>query len=168
MAYKSNRPTAILPPTEMDSGGATVDTSRPFNSVKEAVAVFGERFSITGDTQQNKTPPPVSSSWCRKEAVWRLERELEETKNEVMLLKTEAAAMASFRKKVSPRSLGEILSIENGRSGRAMKKEERKRKPVIPLLWEIFKMKKGSSHRRHHHLRGSVVMEASHSHNIWN
>ncbi|KAA8545479.1 hypothetical protein F0562_020263 [Nyssa sinensis] len=83
---------------------STVDTSRPFTSVKEAVAIFGERFLVGGIYSPKPSPfPKQETSWkfspspkkmtkddgdhTVAETLKKLEAELEETKTELKLLK---------------------------------------------------------------------------------
>ncbi|XP_038877864.1 WEB family protein At1g75720 [Benincasa hispida] len=89
------------------SSGSIVDTSRPFRSVKEAVAVFGERL-LVGDAYSSLPKPsadvplpelgtweslPSSTTTAKEEkehvldSLKKLEAELEETKEELRLLK---------------------------------------------------------------------------------
>ncbi|KAJ4966031.1 hypothetical protein NE237_017880 [Protea cynaroides] len=98
----------LSPPSEKtittDYSG-TVDTSRPFRSVKEAVAIFGERF-LAGDIYPKKSyrqpilefPPSTPSTLSNpkqarddehalEKTLKKLEAELEETKRELKLLK---------------------------------------------------------------------------------
>ncbi|KVH88554.1 WEB family protein At1g75720-like [Cynara cardunculus var. scolymus] len=117
-ATKMEDQTQTLPesPPPADIHQPNVDTSRPFRSVKEAVAVFGERF-LTGEiyspspkpatitlpkqeTQNWKLTPSASnrSLWKSPEneedpppvvmnTLKKLESELEETKRELNMLK---------------------------------------------------------------------------------
>ncbi|XP_047983107.1 WEB family protein At1g75720 [Salvia hispanica] len=85
---------------------SSVDSSRPFRSVKEAVAIFGERF-LVGEIYSPKTfafpkketpffspehdrkpaPPSEEAAAALADSVKKLETELEETKAELKLLK---------------------------------------------------------------------------------
>ncbi|XWS62425.1 hypothetical protein CRYUN_Cryun06bG0009600 [Craigia yunnanensis] len=99
---------AAIPPPKppKDHYRSNIDTSRPFRSVKEAVAVFGERLLVgeiyTPKPYTNSRPPSQEITWYspshqnRKEddhqqgvldALKKLEAELEETKTELKLLK---------------------------------------------------------------------------------
>ncbi|CAA7028258.1 unnamed protein product [Microthlaspi erraticum] len=84
-----------------------VDTSRPFNSVKEAVAIFGQRITLPGQTHTvspriSHTTSLPSSPWKQRASVpsspqgpkeefmdvlKKLEAEITETKTEVRMLK---------------------------------------------------------------------------------
>ncbi|KAK1324227.1 WEB family protein [Acorus calamus] len=118
--HPPSTPPSAMPPTTRSE----IDTTRPFRSVKEAVAIFGDRILSSGEFS---TPRPVSrrsssNEWwinqkrCSpkeeedvesnelKKIVEKLEAELEETKREVRLLKERESeteiAVASLNEEV--------------------------------------------------------------------
>lgn len=166
------------------SSGCTVDTSRPFRSVKEAVAVFGERI-LVGDSYSSSPKPcadvplPEIGTWEslpsptttvkeEKEHVLntlkKLEAELEETKEELRLLKereedtevalaslsaelhknmsklAEAEAAAAAAKAAATRRIA--MGCESGRIEEEMKRSELKMKRIeeteSPTLAQIL------------------------------
>ncbi|KAL8553699.1 hypothetical protein ACS0TY_002120 [Phlomoides rotata] len=188
---------------------SNVDSSRPFRSVKEAVAIFGERIlvgeiyspkpfsfskketpffspSLKLDTEpiskySSPSPRGYSQDTELADTVKKLEVELEETKNELNLLKeresetevalaslnaelhqsmskaaraeaeeaAKAASAASGEKEkkrdlIGP-SLAQVLSVGEKESLFVGRKKGRKKKPIIPLVGNLFSRKKGLS-----------------------
>lgn len=195
-SVENQEPIIILPSVDYR---ANVDTSRPFRSVKEAVAIFGERF-LAGEvfSQSSSKPPfafpkhetPCYSSPTRKshdgvspapaeetavaETLRKLEAELEETKAELRQLRereseTEialASLNAELHKNMSKLAQAEAASAAKAAAaadarslgtgaGEIVKKaslaevlragERKKKKPIIPLVGDLFTRKKGSS-----------------------
>ncbi|KVI11048.1 WEB family protein At1g75720-like [Cynara cardunculus var. scolymus] len=185
------------PPPAVDYS-SNVDTSRTFRSVKEAVAVFGERF-LTGEIflptpkppftlPKHETPPWKSAhspqtSWksCSSSresqeesssflvaSMKKIQSELEETKKELKLLKereseTEVALAslnAELHKNMSKitksdqaaenvaalrSSSGLDLVVSGGGRRKTVERKMVKKKPLIPLLRDLFSKKKRKS-----------------------
>ncbi|KAI3509319.1 hypothetical protein L1887_24514 [Cichorium endivia] len=184
------------PPPAVDYS-SNVDTSRAFSSVKEAVAIFGERF-LTGEIFLPSPKPPFSlpkqetpswkstnstqTSWksCSSSreieeepspllasSLKKLESELEETKKELKLLKeresetevalaclnaelqknmSKIAKAEAAEKVVQQSSLSGLTPVVSGGTGRKMtERKVVKKKPIIPLLGDLFSKKKGKS-----------------------
>ncbi|KAL3620826.1 hypothetical protein CASFOL_035738 [Castilleja foliolosa] len=121
--------------TASTNGRSIIDTSRPFRSVKEAVAVFGERI-LVGEVFNPKpftfpmketpffspSPSPMNSSTYSyemttelSETVKKLEAELEDTKNELKLLKKRESenevALASLNAEIQ-KNMSKLLRAE--------------------------------------------------------
>ncbi|XP_023765134.1 WEB family protein At2g17940 [Lactuca sativa] len=187
------------PPIAVDYS-SNVDTSRAFSSVKEAVAIFGEKF-LTGEIFLPSPKPPFTlpkqetpswksthstqTSWksCSSSSreieeeppppppvpvlvtsLKKLESELEETKKELKLLKekeseTEVALaslnaelqknmskIAKAEKVVEQSSMSGLTPVVSSGGGRKMtERKVVKKKPIIPLLGDLFSKKKGKS-----------------------
>ena len=187
------------PPSTVDYS-SNVDTSRAFRSVKEAVAIFGEKF-LTGEIflPSPKTPfalpkqeHPSWKSTHSTQTSWKscsssreiedeppplvtspkkLESKLEETKKEFKLLKesesetevalaslnaelqmnmskiAEAEAAKAAEKVVLQSSLSSLTSKVVSDGGRRKMTERKmvKKKPIVPLLGDLFSKKKGKS-----------------------
>ncbi|XP_043713855.1 WEB family protein At1g75720-like [Telopea speciosissima] len=147
----------LSPPSEKRitiDHSSTVDTSRPFRSVKEAVVLFSERF-LAGDIYTNKA---YTSSRDDEHALGntlkKIEAELEETKRELKLLKekeseteialaslnaelhknmskmaqAEATAAAAMAKAVTTRTL---VVGENREDDIIEEEEEREKDPIV-------------------------------------
>ncbi|XP_057780306.1 WEB family protein At1g75720-like [Salvia miltiorrhiza] len=176
------------------TGRSSVDSSRPFRSVKEAVAIFGERF-LAGEIYSPKpfafpkketpffAPSPErgdpSGAAELAESVKKLETELEETKAELKLLRdresetevalaslnaelhrsmskmarAEASAAAAKAKAAAADrgpsvNLAQVLSVEEEKIsvllGGKKKEMKMKKKPIIPLVGDLFSKKKRS------------------------
>ncbi|KAI4296196.1 hypothetical protein L6164_036172 [Bauhinia variegata] len=185
-----------MEPAQALDFSSTVDTSRPFSSVKEAVAIFGERF-LAGEiyppkpfmditTKQDThsqmfSPSPMkpkedndnnNNKSAFSDTLKKLEAELEETKVELKLIKERegetkvalATLNAELHKNISKlvqadqirdnneekkrdqlikdsQTLAQIMSLgENYGKRKVMKK-----KPIIPLVGDLFSKKKGSA-----------------------
>ncbi|XP_052205081.1 WEB family protein At2g17940 [Diospyros lotus] len=147
-------PQTPSPPSEKPTGTdhhlkATIDTSRPFSSVKEAVAIFGEKL-LTGELYWSPKPstgtasstprqeyyyspwklcpsPTKSNNQEQEEAlvdtVKRLEAELEETKIELKVLKKKESetevALASLNAELH-KNMSKIAQAEAAAAAKAV------------------------------------------------
>ncbi|KAI8026353.1 WEB family protein [Camellia lanceoleosa] len=144
---------------------STVDTSRPFTSVKEAVAIFGEKL-LTGELYSSSNPFSAPKQWnfsltkakesddedpkTLAETLNRLESELKETKTELKLLKereseTEVALAslnAELHKNMSKMAKAEAAAAGNAaaeavaRTGSARREEEVRKRDMIVRMEE--------------------------------
>ncbi|KAK6915950.1 hypothetical protein RJ641_018811 [Dillenia turbinata] len=200
-----------LPSEETEDYDSTVDISRPFSSVKEAIAIFGERFLAAEIYSPSPKPygniPKQPTSWKLSispispprtireiensnnrtfdGSLKKLEEELEETREELKLLKereaetevavatlnaelhknmskmaeaeAEEAAKAVGKReeerverdvivRVEKPTLAQVLGKKTGENrgsrNRGMTKSVKKKKPIIPLVSDLFSWKK--------------------------
>ncbi|KAF5813858.1 hypothetical protein HanRHA438_Chr03g0114561 [Helianthus annuus] len=187
-------------PLPGDEEQSTVDTTRPFRSVKEAIAIFGDRLQVSetyspspkhpftlpkqespiwkhtpsstqiilskspNQSDQHQAPSPVVMNTLKK-----LEFELKETKRELNVLKEREAetevALASLNAELH-KNMSKIAKAEAEVAGKARssmtmrqvlngfgeererrylyeKKALKKKKPVIPLVTDLFAWKNG-------------------------
>ncbi|KMZ75199.1 hypothetical protein ZOSMA_117G00170 [Zostera marina] len=150
-----------------DNHRSEVDTSRPFKSVKEAIAIFSERiltgelhfpnYDYCGVVANISSPPPPQPL---EVLVRRLGAELDEMKKDMSFLKERNLEVevvmtsldSQIQKNVSKlleiqkcghcrHSLGHALSIE-AIIEQGFKREARKVKPIVPLIGDIFRSMK--------------------------
>ncbi|KAJ8755669.1 hypothetical protein K2173_022264 [Erythroxylum novogranatense] len=155
-----------FPTKTTENLSSTVDTSRPFRSVKEAVAIFGERI-LVGEIYSPKpyyTPPSHETSWrfsCPPspgnpkdfeeennhdflDSLKKLESELEDTKAELKLLKereseTEVALAslnAELHKNMSKLAEAEATAAKNAVASRTVSLERERIKEDRILIEE--------------------------------
>ncbi|XP_076918709.1 uncharacterized protein LOC143579182 [Bidens hawaiensis] len=178
-------------PPSLDDERPTVDTTRPFRSVKEAVAIFGERLqpvpkqetpiwkhapnsnqTLWKSSESDQEPSPLVMTTLKK-----LEFELKETKRELKLLKERESetevALASLNAELH-KNMSKIAKVEAVAAGQAVvvrrrrtpsitmrevlsgfggeremgresmylnEKKVLKKKPVIPLVTDLFAWK---------------------------
>ncbi|XP_042488785.1 WEB family protein At1g75720-like [Macadamia integrifolia] len=156
----------LSPPCEktITAYHSTVDTSRPFRSVKEAVALFGERF-LAGDIysqkvnypsprkEVNRKPVLLNPKQVRDDehvlanALKKLEAELEETKEDLKLLKereseTEtvlASLNAELHKNMSKMAQAEAMAAAKVVATKAIVVRENREDEIIEEEDEVRK-----------------------------
>ncbi|GMH06759.1 hypothetical protein Nepgr_008599 [Nepenthes gracilis] len=179
----------------------TIDTTSPFHSVKEAVAIFGQQLAGEIHSQRpstiakNEIPQKNDQNPDAESILKKLVAELEATKMEIKLLKKRESetevALASLSAQLhrnmskmeeaeaedavkaaavclsgeerrnmvermegsSPISLAQVLSSVEREEGELKGMKKKKKKPIIPLVSDIFVWKKRSSS---HELSGSL------------
>ncbi|KAD4179406.1 hypothetical protein R6Q59_023001 [Mikania micrantha] len=180
MSMDQSHQILTLPPLDHH----TVDTTRPFRSVKEAVAIFGDRLQVYSPSPK---PPfalpkqeapiwksPQDQSLVVMNTLKKLELELNETKRELKLIKEKESdtevALASLNAELhlsmskiakaeaeaagkaaamrsSSMTLRQVLSgVDDARERKYLiEKKVLKKKPVIPLVTDLFAWKNGKA-----------------------
>jgi len=110
---------------------AEVDTSRPFQSVREAVEVFGERRHAGGNgssSNESSAPPAAASpSSVMLECLKKLEEDLAEAKGEVVELRQRQAQMEVAVSSLSvqfSKGLAVYSSLSKGKEVAVVDREE--------------------------------------------
>ncbi|CAN0880653.1 hypothetical protein LINGRAHAP2_LOCUS13774 [Linum grandiflorum] len=186
------------------TNNSSVDTSRPFNSVKEAVAIFGERILAPGIYHSTLPTTTSPSSWksaspfsnhssstptnninivphnqvhdlhdlhdeqeetkaelkqlkergCETEiALASLNAELHKNMSKLALAEAEAARKAADDKmaEVNSPTLAQILNLgaELESESNGWNKTKKKKKPIVPLVGDLFWKKKNDGKSDH-------------------